>query len=151
MLSDVLRSMRYGQDGHDVTLDDVAVMAHGCLKADHAASFMTFLESHMDHRMMERILSGEEDIPRDPAKRSTLHFIANGLKALIIKRLPKEHKGLTAETKLIAHNFKRILKEVSSIHNELAMSMISESEHGNIPDWLITEIARDLPRISGKG
>jgi len=47
----------------------------------------------------------------------------------------------------LAHRGKALLKELASISLEMAQMVVSEGESESLPNWLLVEVVRDLPRL----
>ena len=45
---------------------------------------------------------------------------------------------------------KAMIKELSVIHFELAQMTVTGDDTESLPDWFLTEIIRDLPRLVSK-
>jgi hypothetical protein len=54
---------------------------------------------------------------------------------------------LSATHKELAHRGKGLLKELASISLEMAQMVVSDAEGDSLPNWLLVEVVRDLPRL----
>jgi len=64
-----------------------------------------------------------------------------------VKELPVDRSTLSAAHKELAHRGKALLKELASISLEMAQMVVSDGEGESLPNWLLVEIVRDLPRL----
>lgn len=146
MLSDALKS--YGEDPPTQALE---LLAHGCLSANHAVQFRAYLKQIKTRYKLGDILEGKEKWPSRPEDRDVLYFLSQSLRAHLIKFLPAEKKELLPQHKELAHRAKGLLKDLSVISLEMAQMVLARDE-GNLglPDWLMVEIVRDLPRLAEK-
>ncbi|MBB6098831.1 hypothetical protein HNR42_002266 [Deinobacterium chartae] len=126
----------------------VEVAAGGCLSSRHAVSFRTHLKQTRGRYRLEALLAGEVSWPREPQDRDLLYFLAQSLRARLVKELPPEKAGLSGENRAFANRAKTLLKELAAISLEVAQTIAAESEDGShLPEWLMVELVRDLPRL----
>ena len=64
-----------------------------------------------------------------------------------IKELPADRSGIAAGHKELAHRGKALLKDLASISLEMAQMVVCEENGETLPNWLMVEIVRDLPRL----
>jgi len=146
MLSDALKS--YGAEPSQAVLE---LLSHGCLSSHHAIQFRAFLKQAKTRHTLTAILDGKEKWPSQPEDRDVLYFLAQSFRAHLIKNLPREKQDLHAGHKELAHRGKGLLKDLSVLSLEMAQMILSQDEHGQgLPDWLMVEIVRDLPRLAEK-
>jgi AAA domain (dynein-related subfamily) len=146
MLSDALHEF-----GERITDDWLEVLAIGCLSPHHATQFKGFIKQIKSKYQLSAILKGDIGWPHQPEDRDVLYFLAQSLRAQLIKELPQEQKIATGNHKDLAHRAKGLLKELASISLEIAQMVVSQSEKGDaLPSWLMVEIVRDLPRLVQK-
>jgi hypothetical protein len=148
ILSDALQAY-----GRDLTSAEVEMLASGCLSAPHARSFAAFVKQLHGNLNVEKVLSGEQPLPRAPEDRDVLYFIVQSIRAQLAKTLPPERDAIKPAHRALAAQAKRVLVDLCDISAELATVMVAE-ETGenarNLPSWFLVEIVRDLPRIAGR-
>ena len=89
----------------------------------------------------------ESSWPAEPRDRDILYFLAQSFRAQLIKELPSDRSGLTPAHKELAHRGKALLKDLAAISLEMAQMVVSEEAGESLPNWLMVEIVRDLPRL----
>ncbi len=148
ILSDALRAY-----GRDVTPAEIELLASGCLSAPHARSFAAFVKQLHGNLNVEKVLSGEQPLPRAPEDRDVLYFIVQSIRAQLAKTLPPERDAIKPVHRALAAQAKRVLVDLCDISAELATVMVAE-ETGenarNLPSWFLVEVVRDLPRLAGR-
>jgi hypothetical protein len=143
MLSDALHS--YGDQVTDQSLD---LLAFGCLSPHHAGQFKAFVKQLRSKYRLAAILKGEVGWPHEPEDRDVLYFLAQSLRAQLIKELPAERAALAERHRELAHRAKALIKELAAISLELAQMVVAKQDASEaLPDWLMVEIVRDLPRL----
>ncbi len=142
MLSDTLHEY-----GDKVTDELLQVLAYGCLSAEHAGQFKAFVKQLRSKYKLKSILDGDAGWPAEPQDRDVLYFLAQSFRAQLIKELPSDRSGVTAAHKELAHRAKALLKDLASISLEMAQMVVSEEGGETLPNWLMVEIVRDLPRL----
>lgn len=146
MLSDALYEF-----GERITDDWLEVLAIGCLSPHHATQFKGFIKQIKSKYQLSAIIKGDIGWPTKPEDRDVLYFLAQSLRAQLIKELPQEQKIATGSQKDLAHRAKSLLKDLASISLEIAQMVVAQSEKGDaLPSWLMVEIVRDLPRLVQK-
>lgn len=146
MLSDALHEF-----GERITDDWLEVLAIGCLSPHHATQFKGFIKQIKSKYQLSAIIKGDIGWPTKPEDRDVLYFLAQSLRAQLIKELPQEQKIATGSQKDLAHRAKSLLKDLASISLEIAQMVVAQSEKGDaLPSWLMVEIVRDLPRLVQK-
>lgn len=148
MLSDALR-------GHaaEPSLAAVERSARGCLSAGHAERFVGFAKQVRMRFDIHRLLKGEMRWPDGPGDRDVLYFLAESLRAHLVKSLPPESAVLSASGRDLAHRGKALIKDLAQISLEVAQMMVAEAEDGSapvLPGWFLLELVRDLPRLAAK-
>jgi MoxR-like ATPase len=148
MLSDTLREF-----GDEVDERRLEVLAHGCLTPAHAVQFRAFVKQVHSKYRLTAILRGDRGWPRAPAERDILYFLAQSFRAQLIKELPRSPERMAEAHRALAHNSKRLLKDLAEISLELAQMVVAEGddETDSLPSWLMVEIVRDLPRLVERG
>ncbi|MDR0564838.1 MAG: MoxR family ATPase [Azoarcus sp.] len=145
MLSDALKS--YGDGIADEQLD---VLASGFLSAHHATQFRAFIKQIRNRYALSAIIDNEQKWPSNPKDRDALYFLAQSFRAQLIKELPKDKNRLSPNTLAFSVRAKTLIKELAHISLEIAQMVVSPEEDSVLPDWLIVEIVRDLPRLVEK-
>lgn len=145
LLSDALHAC--GASGHDPGV--LAVLAYGCLSPHHAGQFSAFSQLASDRFLLERIMKGEADWPREPERRDILYFLVQSFRAQLLKELPSEKQQLTQAGRKRLHRAKALLRDLAGISLELAQMVAAEDAQGEaLPAWFVLELVRDLPRIA---
>jgi MoxR-like ATPase len=137
MLSDVLLSY-----GENLTQDHVKSLAAGCLTPAHATQFGAYHKLQGDRFRLAGILKGTANWPSAPEDRDLLYFLAQALRAQLIKELPREKSSA-------AHRAKAVLTDLAGVSYEMAQLAIAPDDQGNsLPDWFLLEVVRELPRLA---
>lgn len=146
MLSDALKEY-----GEEITEAQIETLAFGCLTPHHAGQFKAFLKQiNGGHRLTE-ILRGDARWPSAPEDRDVVYFLAQSLRARLVKELPADKARLTGATQDLAIRGKGAIVELASISLEIAQMVVSEAESGEpLPSWFVVELIRDLPRLAAK-
>ena len=143
MLSDVLHE--YGDKLTDDVLD---VLTFGSLTPHHAGQFRAFVKQVRSQYRLNAILKGQQGWPARPEERDILYFLAQSLRAHLLKELPQTQSALAGNHKDLAFRAKALLKDLALISLEMAQMVVSSEEDGDtLPSWFMVEIVRDLPRI----
>lgn len=146
MLSDALNE--YNGEPTDAIVE---ILSCGCLSPKHAVQFQGFVKQIHSRYALSTILKGESKWPEKPEDRDVLYFLAQSFRAHLIKVLPERKEVQSADARDLAHNAKALIKQLAGISLEIAQLVVSKEEHEKgLPDWLMVEIARDLPRIMVK-
>jgi hypothetical protein len=142
ILSDALHE--YGEALNDETLE---VLAFGCVSSEHAGQFKAFVKQIRSCYKLKSILDGDAPWPAEPKDRDILYFLAQSFRAHLIKELPVDLRTLGPAHRELAHRGKALLKGLASISLEMAQMVASDGEGECLPNWLMVEIVRDLPRL----
>lgn len=145
MLSDALRE--YGEDVTDTALE---LLAFGCLTPSHAGQFKAFVKQVRSKYRLSAILEGKMGWPHAPEDRDVLYFLSQSLRAQLVKELPTTRDAVAPHHRELAHRAKALLKELASISFEMAQMVVARQDGQGLPDWLLLEIVRDLPRLVEK-
>ncbi len=145
MLSDAILSY-----GEDITDKQMEVIAAGCLSPHHATQFRAFIKQIRNRYALSAIISGEQKWPDAPEDRDTLYFLAQSLRAQLIKELPSEKNKLSGSVQELAHKAKGLIRDLANISLEIAQMAVAEDGESILPDWFMVEIVRDLPRLAVK-
>jgi hypothetical protein len=142
MLSDALHE--YG-DG--LTDEMMQVLAFGCLSTEHAGQFKAFAKQIRSKYKLKAILDGDVAWPADPKDRDILYFLAQSFRVYMIKDLPQDRASLNPAQKALTHRGKALLSQLAAISLEMAQMVVSADGGESLPNWLLVEIVRDLPRL----
>ena len=146
MLSDILKEY-----GDRLTNEILEVMSFGCLTPHHAGQFKAFFKQVNSKYRLTAILKGDAGWPARPEDRDILYFLAQSLRATLLKELPVHQGALSGHAKELAFRSKTLLKELASISLEIAQMVVStQNEEEVLPSWFMVEIVRDLPRLVEK-
>ncbi|MFI6480565.1 AAA family ATPase [Nonomuraea sp. NPDC050663] len=144
MLSDVMHS--YGEGIDDETL---AMLAFGTLTTGHASAFRAYVKTVRHAYDLDAVLKGEAPWPRRPEDRDLLYFLAETLRARLMKELPADKRGGSQRGRDLAFRAKTLLVELAEISLECAQLVIRNDDNGApaLPTWFLVEVGRDLPRL----
>jgi len=146
MLSDALHELHGEPD--EAFLE---ALAYGCLTPGHAGQFKAFVKQSKSKFQLNRILKGELGWPSSAEDRDVLYFLSQSFRAQVIKEFPGNKDDLTDVHKNFAHRTKALIRDLAAISLEMAQMVVANPEGEEaLPDWLMVEIARDLPRILEK-
>lgn len=145
MLSDAIHSY-----GPDVSLDSLRVLACGCLSPQHATQFLAYLRQVRSQYALDKILSGEQPWPDKPEERDVLYFLAQSLRARLVKELPSERGKLSADSRALVLQAKDRITELADLSLEIARMAVTPEDGRELPDWFVVELFRDLPRLADK-
>ena len=144
MLSDALHE--YKEELSDKQLE---VLAYGCLSPHHAGQFKAFVKQIASKYRLAAILKGDIGWPHKPEDRDVLYFLAQSFRAQLIKELPADSNQLTGQHRQLSHRAKGLMKELASISLEIAQMVVAKQNGEScLPNWLMVEIVRDLPRLA---
>ena len=119
----------------------------GCLSPSHAVQFRAFIKQRESKYQLDSIIDGNVKWPRDPKDRDLLYFLAQSLRAHLVKGLPEEREKANAEARRLAHRGKALLTDLASISLEIAQMVVAKEGEHQVPNWFLVEIVRDLPRL----
>ena len=143
MLSDALNS--YGE-GADMNM--LKVLAGGCLTAAHATQFLAYVRQVRGHYSLKRILSGEQRWPDKPEDRDVLYFLAQSLRAQLLRELPQNRERLNGESHKLAQRAKELVSELAAISPEIAQMAVTPDDDAVLPSWFVVEAVRDIPVLA---
>lgn len=147
ILSDALHEF-----GDKITDHWIEVLAFGCLTPHHAGQFKAFLKQVKSRFALAAIMKGEIGWPSDPQDRDVLYFLSQSFRAQLIKELPQDQDAIAPGHRDLAIRAKALLKDLSQISLEMAQMVVSSDGGGDrLPNWLVVEIVRDLPRLVERG
>jgi hypothetical protein len=151
ILSDCLNQFTKVESKGQITTSTMNILARGCLSANHATQFMAFTKQLQNKYKISAIIEGKENWPHKVEDRDVLYFLAQSFRAHLIKELPDKRENLSPANKDMAHSAKAALKNLSVLSLEIAQMVVAKVEgEKDLPDWLVVEIIRDLPRIAAK-
>nr|WP_232534030.1 hypothetical protein [Plantactinospora sp. KBS50] len=144
MLSDALRS--YGDDIDEATL---RLLAAGTLSPTHASGFCGYVKIVRNRYGLDAIVRGDAGWPTAAADRDLLYFLAEALRARLVKDLPANKEHASPALRQFAHRAKGLLVELAETSLECAQMVISTDADGApvLPAWFLVEVSRDLPRL----
>jgi hypothetical protein len=145
MLSDALHS--FGEAMDDEWL---GVLAYGCLSPHHSGQFKAFVRQVRSRYQLNAIIRGEIGWPSKPEERDVLYFLAQSLRAQLIKELPHDSGDRGNRSRELAHRAKALLKDLAGISLEIAQVVVAEEDGKKLPSWFMVELVRDLPRLVEK-
>ena len=76
-----------------------------------------------------------------------LYFVAQSFRARLIHELPENKQTMNRQAQYLSYRAQALIKELSSINDEIAQMVVSSEEGRMLPDWFMVEIVRDLPRL----
>lgn len=145
MLSDALYSYR-----ESVTDAQLEILAGGCLSPHHATQFRAFVKQIKNRYALSAIIDGELKWPSAAEDRDVLYFLAQSLRAQLIKELPPDKNNLSGSALQLSVRAKALMKDLANISLEIAQLTVSPMDGDSLPDWFLVEIVRDLPRLAEK-
>ncbi len=145
MLSDAIHSY-----GPDIDMDTLRVLAAGSLSAQHATQFLAYVRQVRSQYALDKILSGEQRWPDKPEERDVLYFLAQSLRARLVKELPSERGRLSGDSRALVLQAKDRVTELADISLEIARMAVTPGDGKELPDWFVVELFRDLPRLADK-
>ena len=143
MLSDAIHSY-----GEGISQQDLTVLANGCLTAAHATQFVAYVRQVRSQYSLWKILSGEQRWPDKPEERDVLYFLAQSLRARLVKELPANRGKLNGETQQLALRSKELLVELANISMEIAQMAVTPEGGDTLPAWFLVDAARDIPALT---
>jgi len=133
------------------SLHMLKVSANGLLTAAHAQSFIGFVKTTHERQSLSKILEGDARWPSEPDQRDALYFLAQSLRARLLKELPSDRSKLAGGTQDLSYAAKARIKDLAGISLEAAQTVLAADEVlGPLPAWFITEVARDVPRLAAR-
>lgn len=145
ILSDALYSY-----GDKIADDQLSMLAGGCLSPHHATQFRAFVKQIHNRYAMSAIINGEQKWPSEPEDRDALYFLAQSFRTQLIKELPQDKNKLSSGAKALSIRAKALIKDLANISLEIAQMTVAPDGGASLPDWLMVEIVRDLPRLAEK-
>ena len=145
MLSDALNE--YGAGRNEIPEAILKTITFGCISASHAGMFLAYTKQLGNRHMLNDIIKGEAKWPAKPEERDILYFLAQSFRARLLHELPANKTNLGKDGQYLVHRAKTLIKELSTINQEIAQMVVSADEGQVLPEWFMLEIIRDLPRL----
>ena len=145
MLSDAIYSY-----GSDISGNDLQILAAGSLSPQHAVQFLAYVRQIRNQYALDKILSGEQPWPDKPEERDILYFLAQSLRARLVKELPGERSKLSSDSRTLVLQAKDRITELSDLSLEIARMAVTPEDGKELPDWFVVELFRDLPRLADR-
>lgn len=145
MLSDAIQSY-----GADISEDSLRILAAGSLSPQHATQFLAYIRQIRSQYALDKILSGEQPWPGRPKERDVLYFLAQSLRARLVKELPQERNKLSNDSRMLVLQAKDRITELAELSLEIARMAVTPEDGQELPDWFVVELFRDLPRLADK-
>ena len=145
MLSDAIRSY-----GPGIGEESLRILAAGSLSPQHATQFMAYIRQIRCQYALDKILTGEQPWPGKPEERDVLYFLAQSLRARLVKELPPERAKLSSDSRTLVLQAKDRITELADLSLEIARMAVTPEEGRELPDWFVVELFRDLPRLADK-
>ena len=148
MLSDGIKE--YGKEPAQA---DIFRLGKACLSPHHAVQFNAFIKQVHNRFQLSALINGKIFWPDAPEDRDVLYFLAQSLRAQLVKELPKDKKKCGGENQQLALAGKKLIKDLARISMEIAQMVVTpEEEDGTmecgLPEWFLIELIRDLPRLA---
>jgi len=134
--------------GEQLTNRELSILANGCLTAAHAAQFCAYVRQVRGQYSLHKILGGEQSWPDKPEERDILYFLAQSLRAQLLKELPRNRGQLSGEARQLAARAKELLLELSNISLEIAQMTVTPEGEDTLPAWFLAEVVRELPVLA---
>lgn len=106
------------------------------LTAAHAAQFCAYVRQVRGQYSLHKILGGEQSWPDKPEERDILYFLAQSLRAQLLKELPRNRGQLSGEARQLAARAKELLLELSNISLEIAQMAVTPEGEDTLPAWV---------------
>ncbi len=145
MLSDAILSY-----GPEIKEESLRILAAGSLSPQHATQFLAYIRQVRSQYALDKILTGEQAWPEKPEERDVLYFLAQSLRARLVKELPLERSRLSNDSRILVLQAKDRLTELADISLEIARMAVTPEDGRELPDWFVVELFRDLPRLADK-
>lgn len=143
MLSDAITSY-----GDNIGMEELRILTNGCLTAAHATQFLAYVRQIRGQYSLKRILSGEQRWPDKPEDRDVLYFLAQSLRAQLLRELPQSKGNMSGATGKLALRAKELIAELAAISPEVAQMSITPEDGESLPGWFVVEAVRDIPALA---
>ncbi|HXW80800.1 MAG TPA: MoxR family ATPase, partial [Acidimicrobiales bacterium] len=151
MLADLLDAYRVDTEVA-VSDEKLRLLAGGCVSPSHAGQFVGWSRLRRHGHSLDALLKGNMGWPANPAERDVLVFLASALRARLAKELPATSAAGSSQARDLAHRAKGLLTQLAEISVEVAVTVVAPSDSSadgaDLPDWFLTEVLRDLPRLA---
>ena len=144
------RSWHIRSYGPDIGEDALRVLAAGSLSPQHAAQFIAYIRQVRSQYALDKILSGEQPWPAGAEERDVLYFLAQSLRARLVKELPPDRSKLSGDSRTLVLQAKDRITELADLSLEIAQMAVTPENGRELPDWFVVELFRDLPRLADK-
>ena len=125
-------------------------MAAGSLSPQHAAQFIAYIRQVRSQYALDKILSGEQPWPAGAEERDVLYFLAQSLRARLVKELPPDRSKLSGDSRTLVLQAKDRITELADLSLEIARMAVTPENGRELPDWFVVELFRDLPRLADR-
>lgn len=149
MLSDALASY-----GDTIGESALKALAFGLLSPVHAGQFLAYLKQSERSLSLDALLRGSIRWPSEPTDRDVLLFLAQSLRARLVKELPTDRTRSTGRARQLSLRAKDLLVELADLSLEIAQLVVAPggldadgSDGDGLPAWFLAEVVRDLPRL----
>jgi MoxR-like ATPase len=137
--------------GATITMEEMDMLAAGCLSAQHARSFTAFSKQIDGGMRVDQILQGKQPLPLAAEDRDVLYFVVQAIRGQLAKTLPPEGLNVKPQHRVLVKQAKQILIQLCDSNVEMATVMVAEEageDARNLPAWFLVEVIRDLPRLA---
>ena len=134
--------------GNDITQEALRILASGCLTPAHATQFTAYVRQVRNQYSLKKILNGEQKLPDKPEDRDVLYFLAQSLRARLVKELPENRGKLNRESRELAECSKNLLVDIAGISLEIAQMTVTPDDVGTLPAWFLVDSARSIPELT---
>ncbi len=70
-----------------------------------------------------------------------------GLRVHLSRELPPAASSVGPAHRQLAHTAKALIRDLAALNFEVAQAAMTGPEGAELPDWFLTEVVRDLPRL----
>ena len=78
--------------------------------------------------------------PEKPQERDVLYFLAQSLRARLVKELPPERGKLGSDSQTLVLQAKDRITELANISLEIARMAVTPEDGKELPDWFVVEL-----------
>ena len=147
MLSDALKECNAGSDENAINENFLKAICYGTISNKHAGMFIAWTKQMKNKHLLSDIIKGDARWPADPKDRDVLYFLTESFRAKLLMELPQDKENINKDTQFLTHRAKALIKELAEINFELAQMVIAKDDAGELPNWFMLKIIRDLPRL----
>src|SRR5262249_206407 len=119
MLSDALHSFGEGVTDHWLRL-----LPHSSPSPHPTGPFKAFVRQVRSRYQLNAIIKGEIGWPSKPEERDVLYFLAQSLRAQLIKELPRDGGDRVDRSRELSHRGKALIKDLAGISLEIAQIVV---------------------------